>query len=40
MRMIATSAAGAARCCVTRFDRFYEPMLVVLLAAIVLYGTL
>jgi hypothetical protein len=25
---------------VTRFDRFYEPLLVALLAAVVFYGTL
>jgi hypothetical protein len=29
-----------ARIRVTRFDRFYEPLLVALIAAVVLYGTL
>jgi hypothetical protein len=39
-RIHATRGRGAARITVTRFDRFYEPLLVVLVAAIVFYGTL
>jgi hypothetical protein len=39
-RIRATGGTRAARIPVTRFDRFYEPLLVVLLAAVVLYGTL
>jgi hypothetical protein len=39
-RIAATGPPGAARIPVTRFDRFYEPLLVVLIAVVVFYGTL
>jgi hypothetical protein len=39
-RIGATGPPGAVRIPVTRFDRFYEPLLVVLIAAVVFYGTL
>jgi hypothetical protein len=39
-RFVATAGKALARNDVTRFDRFYEPLLVVLIACIVLYGTL
>jgi len=39
-RFHATAITELARMSVTRFDRFYEPLLVGLLAAVVFYGTL
>ena len=38
--LCATRPRSAALVTVTRFDRFYEPLLVVLIAAVVFYGTL